>query len=75
MDPDDEVLEMPFVCPGCYAVGDAPHLSWCIDDERDREREEAIQRNETLRSNCDHLSSENAALSLARIGRGGSDAT
>lgn len=37
-------FDPPHVCPGCYAVGEEPHLSWCIDDELDREREEAIQR-------------------------------
>jgi hypothetical protein len=33
----------PHVCPGCYAVGDEPHLSWCIDDEMEREHRHAIE--------------------------------
>lgn len=35
--------EPPYVCPGCYAVGDEPHLSFCIDDEMERERIHAIE--------------------------------
>ncbi len=47
-DPDEEVGghnegEAPHVCPGCYAVGDEPHLSYCIDDEMERERRHAIE--------------------------------
>lgn len=35
-DPDDE----PYVCPGCYAVGDERCAPGCIDAEIEREREE-----------------------------------
>lgn len=33
----------PPVCPGCYAVGEEPHLSWCIDEQRDEELRHAIE--------------------------------
>lgn len=34
----------PYVCPGCYAVGDEPCLPGCVDHEIEEERLEA-QRN------------------------------
>jgi hypothetical protein len=34
--------EAPFVCPGCYAVGNEPHAGYCIDAEIEREREDAL---------------------------------
>lgn len=33
----------PYVCSGCYAVGEEPHLSWCIDDALEREHRHAIE--------------------------------
>lgn len=34
--------EMPYVCPGCYAVAGQRCTPGCIDDEMDRKREEAL---------------------------------
>ena len=42
MTPDD-IDDGPYVCPGCYAIGEAPCAPGCIDaeiaarDEHDRE--------------------------------------
>lgn len=36
------VDDAPYVCPGCYAVGGERCAPGCIDDEMDREREEAL---------------------------------
>jgi hypothetical protein len=36
----DEPAEPPFVCPGCYAVGEEPCAPGCIDAEIERAREE-----------------------------------
>lgn len=36
------VDEMPYVCPGCHAVGDERCVPGCIDDAIRREREEAL---------------------------------
>jgi len=51
--PPEAHIEPPHVCPGCYAVGDEPHLSWCIDDEIDRERRFAIENGDYDRSEED----------------------
>lgn len=35
-------LNPPFVCPGCYAVGDEPCAPWCPDHQMEQEREDAL---------------------------------
>lgn len=45
--------EPPYVCPGCYAVGDEPHLSWCIDDQMERELRHAIETGDYDRMESD----------------------
>lgn len=34
----------PPVCPGCYALGDAPCASWCPDAAIERQRQEELER-------------------------------
>lgn len=45
--------EPPYVCPGCYAVGTEPHLSWCIDDQMEREHRHAIESGDYDRMESD----------------------
>ena len=48
--PDGKVVEdeedIPYVCPGCYAIGAEPHAGYCPDAaiERDREDERDWER-------------------------------
>lgn len=41
---DNCLDEPPFVCPGCYAIGEEPCKPGCIDAEIAAEREERIAR-------------------------------
>lgn len=36
----------PPVCPGCYALGDAPCASWCPDAAIERRQQEESERGE-----------------------------
>ena len=36
---DDPYADAPFVCPGCYAVGDEPCAGYCSDARMERETE------------------------------------
>lgn len=50
-----EEAERPYVCPGCHAVAPERCLPGCIDDEIEREREDALMRGDYDREESDDV--------------------